>query len=67
MKRLWVLFMTMILIVTLVACEEEYTKDVSNAVDYHDAVSFESTLNDGTKVNGNPLPGRPSWMPWKRP
>lgn len=52
MKRLLVLFMTIVLFFALVACGEEYIEDGQFAVDYSDPVSFESALNDGTKVKG---------------
>lgn len=54
MKRFLILLMAMSIIITLEACgNENETNDTSGyTIDYNDAASFESALNDSTKVKG---------------
>lgn len=52
MKRFLALFMVLVVIFTFAACGEENKEDDTYTVDYNDAESFESALNNGTKVKG---------------
>jgi hypothetical protein len=53
MKKVLSFIVLLALVFTFVGCESDTPIDLSNyIIDYNDATSFETALNDGTSVNG---------------